>query len=55
MVTPATRASSTSEPFVIMPNALATHVTLSASFDVLPLPEATTTGLTLFGVITVGA
>jgi hypothetical protein len=55
MVTPATRASSTSAPLVIIPNAFATQVMPSASFEVLPLPDATTTGLTLFGVITVGA
>src|SRR5262245_60905397 len=55
MATPATSASRTSAPSVIILNALATQVTPSASFDRLPLPEATTHGLTLFGVITVGA
>src|SRR5689334_25422255 len=53
--TPATSASSTSAPPVIILNAFATQVTPSASFDRLPLDEATTQGLTLFGVITVGA
>src|SRR5438093_10613412 len=54
IVTPATSASSTSAPSVIILNALATHVTPSASFDRLPLDEATTHGLTLFGVMITG-
>src|SRR6185295_4376918 len=55
IATPATSASSTSAPAVIILNAFATQVTPSASFDRLPLDEATTHGLTLFGVIMVGA
>src|SRR6188474_603811 len=55
METPATSASSTSAPPVIILNALATQVTPSASLDRLPFPDATTHGLTLFGVIIVGA
>src|SRR6476619_7716686 len=54
MDTPATSASSTSAPEVIILKALATQVTPSASLDRLPFPEATTQGLTLFGVIMVG-
>src|SRR5215467_2486129 len=55
IATPATSASSTSAPPVIIVKALATHVTPSASFDRLPLLDATTHGLTLLGVIIVGA
>src|SRR5262245_12536146 len=55
IATPATRASSTSAPSVIILKALATQVTPCSSFDRLPFPEATTHGLTLFGVIIVGA
>src|SRR5579862_2236982 len=53
--TPDTRASRTSLPPVIILNARATHVTPFSSFDELPLAAATTHGLTLFGVIMVGA
>src|SRR5438477_13089505 len=53
--TPATSASSTSAPAVIILTAFATHVTPSASFDRLPFDEATTHGLTLVRVIIVGA
>src|SRR4029450_6526089 len=54
MDTPATSASRTSAPEVIILKAFATQVTPSASFDRLPFPEATTHGLTLLGAITVG-
>src|SRR4029077_9067379 len=53
--TPATSASRTSAPSVIILNALATQVMPASSFDRLPLLDATTHGLTLFGVIIVGA
>src|SRR4051812_31825953 len=46
MFTPAISASSTSAPAAIILNALATQVRPSPSFHWLPLPEATTTGLT---------
>src|SRR5512136_3266046 len=54
MLTPAMRASRTSEPLVIIENALATHVRPSVSFDRLPLAAAMTTGLTA-RVMTAGA
>src|SRR5512139_3889868 len=54
MLTPAMRASRTSEPLVIIENALATLVRPSASFDRLPLAAAMTTGLTA-RVMTAGA
>src|SRR6266851_3015939 len=55
IATPATSASSTSAPCVIILNAFATQVTPWAYYDRLPLDDATTHGLTLFGVIIVGA
>ena len=55
MLTPAMSASSTSEPLVIMPNAFSTQVTGPPFLNRCPLPEATTIGLTDFGVIIVGA
>src|SRR5450759_3314138 len=54
MLTPATRASSTSEPPVIMEKAFWTQVMPWASLDPLPLLDATTHGLTLLGVNIVG-
>src|SRR5436190_16867325 len=54
MLTPAISASSTSEPPVIIWNALATQVWFPPLVNLLPLAEEMTTGLTLFGVITVG-
>src|SRR5215831_16040698 len=55
MLTPAMRASSTSAPAVIMPNAVSTQVLLPPFLKRLPLEEETTTGLTPFDVIIVGA
>src|SRR5262245_55791646 len=55
MLTPAMRASSTSDPDVIMPNAVSTQVFVPPFLYRLPLFDATTTGLTLLGVMTVGA
>src|SRR5207247_1992424 len=55
MLTPAIRASRTSEPPVIISNARATHVRLPPFVNLLPFADEMTTGLTLFGVITVGA
>ena len=55
MLTPAIRASSTSAPPVIIANAVSTQVLLPPFLNLLPLFEETTTGLTLFGVIIVGA
>ena len=49
MLTPAIKASSTSEPPVIISNALATQVCPFSFFDLLPFDAAMTTGLTLFG------
>src|SRR5437867_32430 len=46
-VYPATTASSTSAPSVIMLNARATQVRPSASFDLFPFAADTTTGLEL--------
>src|SRR5436190_11884637 len=54
MVTPETRASSTSPPSLIILNARATQVTPFSSFERLPLADATTHGFTPFGVIIVG-
>ena len=53
MLTPATSASRTSAPSVIILKARATQVTPLSSLDRLPLAEATTHGLTPF-LITVG-
>src|SRR3954470_22634820 len=55
MLTPATRASRTSAPPVIIAKAVSTHVFVPPFLNLLPLFDATTTGLTLFGVIIVGA
>src|SRR5262245_45393883 len=44
MLTPAMSASRTSVPAVINWNALATHVNPSASFDLFPFRDATTSG-----------
>src|SRR5690349_20809767 len=55
IATPATSASRTSAPSVIILNAFATQVTPCSSFDRLPFEEATTHGCTLLGVIIVGA
>src|SRR4051794_41880296 len=55
MLTPATRASRTSAPPVIIAKAVSTHVFAPPFLNLLPLFDATTTGLTLFGVIIVGA
>src|SRR5438128_10021680 len=55
MFTPAIRASSTSEPPVIIENAFSTPVCVPPFLNLLPFDDAITTGLTLFGVITVGA
>src|SRR4051812_1386122 len=55
MFTPAMRASRTSEPPVIISNALTTQVWPLSFLDRFPFDAATTTGLTLFGVIIVGA
>src|SRR5437667_12774240 len=54
MLTPAVRASSTSEPPVIIANAVATQVAGPPFLYWLPLADATTAGLTVLGVITVG-
>src|SRR3954464_15779919 len=54
MLTPAMRASRTSAPPVIIANAVSTQVLDPPFLNLWPLLEATTTGLTLFGVITVG-
>src|SRR6266851_3425792 len=55
MLTPATRASRTSAPLVIISYAFCTHVTLPPFLNLLPLAADTTTGLTDFGVNIVGA
>src|SRR5215208_6393968 len=55
MLTPAMRASRTSEPPVIIAKAVSTQVLLPPFLNLLPLFEETTTGLTLLGVIIVGA
>ena len=55
MLTPAIRASSTSAPPVIIANAVSTQVFAPPFLNLLPLLDETTTGLTLFGVIIVGA
>src|SRR5262245_32733854 len=55
MATPATRASSTSDPLIIISKAFATHVWPFSFFDRLPFDAAMTTGLMLLGVIIVGA
>src|SRR5436189_5712260 len=55
MLTPAIRASRTSAPPVIIWNAFATQVWLPPFVNLLPLADEMTTGLTLFGVMTVGA
>src|SRR6478672_4662998 len=55
MFTPATRASSTSDPWTIIPNAFWTPVTSPPFLKTLPLAEEMTTGLALFGAITAGA
>src|SRR6185295_406446 len=54
MLTPATRASRTSAPPVIIAKAVSTQVLLPPFLNLLPLLDETTTGLTLFGVIIVG-
>src|SRR5262245_4319914 len=54
MLTPATTESSTSSPFTMRSKASATAVRGPPFLNRLPLAEETTTGLTLFGVITVG-
>src|SRR6185503_2830728 len=54
MLTPATSASSTSTPSVIILKARSTQVTPCSSFERLPFDEATTHGLTLL-VLTAGA
>ena len=54
MATPAIKASSTSEPPVIISNALATQVCPFSFFDLLPFDAAMTSGLTPFD-ITAGA
>src|SRR5262245_11147279 len=46
MLTPAIRASRTSEPCVIISNALATHVCPLSFFERLPFDAAMTSGLT---------
>src|SRR6202795_350543 len=55
MLTPAMSASSTSEPPVIIANAVSRQVFVPPFLNLLPLLEEMTTGLTLFGVIIVGA
>jgi hypothetical protein len=55
MFTPATSASRTSDPPVIIWNAFSTHVCEPPFLNLWPLLDATTSGLTLLGVITVGA
>src|SRR6266568_9191108 len=55
MLTPATTASSTSLPDVIIENAFSMHVIEPAFLNRWPLPEETTTGFTLFFVCIVGA
>ena len=55
MLTPATRASSTSDPCVIIVNAFWTHVTSPPFLKTLPLAEEMTTGRALFEGITAGA
>src|SRR5947209_15697790 len=56
MLTPAIKASSTSAPpCVIIVNAFCTHVMSPPFLNLFPLAEATTTGLTDFELITVGA
>ena len=52
MLTPATSASSTSAPSVIILKARSTQVTPCSSFERLPFEDATTHGLTPLGVIT---
>src|SRR6478752_4083539 len=55
MLTPAMRASSTSAPPVIIEKAVSTQVLAPPFLYLLPLLAETTIGLTLFGVIMVGA
>src|SRR5947209_20049438 len=55
MFTPATRASSTSQPPVIIENAFSTQVCAPPFLNLLPFDDEITTGFTLFGVIIVGA
>src|SRR5207342_1556636 len=55
MLTPAMRASSTSAPPVIIEKAVSTQVLVPPFLYLLPLLAETTIGLTLFGVIMVGA
>src|SRR5438270_5117856 len=56
MFTPAIKASSTSAPScVIIVNAFWTHVMSPPFLNLFPLAEATTTGLTVLELITVGA
>src|SRR5579862_9841376 len=55
MLTPATSASSTSAPAVIIENAFSTHVIVPPFLYRCPLAEEMTVGLTLFFVIAVGA
>ncbi len=57
MLTPATRASSTSNPWVIRVNAFWTPVISPPFLNTLPFAEEMTTGLTPppFGAITAGA
>src|SRR5689334_20044649 len=54
MLTPATRASRRSAPFVRRANASATQVRGPPFLNLLPLAEAMTTGLVALGVSTVG-
>src|ERR1700730_5652834 len=55
MLTPAIKASSTSEPRVIRENAFSTQVTSPPFLKTLPLAEEMTTGRMPRGAITVGA
>src|SRR2546421_3500019 len=54
MFTPATTASSTSAPWVIIWNAFSTQVTLPPFLNRLPLAAETTTGLTARPATTCG-
>src|SRR4051794_29358884 len=55
MLTPATSASSTSDPAAIIENAFSTQVAVPPFLNRLPLAAATTIGLAERGVMTVGA
>ena len=54
MLTPAMSASSTSSPFIIISNAVSTHVFVPPFLNWWPLPEAMTTGRVLPCTITAG-